>query len=75
MLAYDLIGFQTADDQANFVSYLTSELGLAVCGEVVTSAYGTTRCAVFPIGIDADTFAQQAARAASVRGRCRRSEP
>jgi trehalose 6-phosphate synthase len=65
MLAYDLIGFQTADDQTNFLSYLTSDLGLQVHDGVVTSPYGTSRCEVFPIGIDADKFALQAAKAVS----------
>jgi trehalose 6-phosphate synthase len=65
MLAYDLIGFQTDDDRDNFVGYLRSELGLRVEGEVTTSRYGKSRCAVFPIGIDPEKFAMQAARAAS----------
>jgi trehalose 6-phosphate synthase len=65
MLAYDLIGFQTQDDCENFLSYVESELGLVVRDGVVTSRYGTSRAAVFPIGIDPEKFAQQAARAAS----------
>jgi trehalose 6-phosphate synthase len=65
MLAYDLIGFQTEDDYENFASYLSSTLGLAVEDGVVTSPYGNTRIAVFPIGIDAEKFARQAARAIS----------
>ena len=65
MLAYDLIGFQTEDDYENFASYLSSTLGLAVEDGVVTSPHGKTRIAVFPIGIDAEKFARQAARAIS----------
>ena len=65
MLAYDLIGFQTEDDHENFASYLSSTLGLAVEDGVVTSPHGKTRIAVFPIGIDAEKFARQAARAIS----------
>jgi trehalose 6-phosphate synthase len=65
MLAYDLIGFQTQDDCENFLGYLSSELGLDVENGVVTSRYGTSRVAVFPIGIDPDKFAQQAAKAVS----------
>ena len=65
MLAYDLIGFQTRDDCENFLGYLRSDLGLVIENGVVTSPYGTSRVAVFPIGIDPDKFAQQAARAAS----------
>jgi trehalose 6-phosphate synthase len=65
MLAYDLIGFQTDDDRDNFVGYLRSDLGLKVEDGVATSRYGKSRCAVFPIGIDPEKFAVQAARAAS----------
>jgi len=65
MLAYDLIGFQTEHDSANFIAYLRSELGLQVDGGVVTSRFGTSRIAAFPIGIDVDGFAAQAQRASS----------
>ena len=65
MLAYDLIGFQTEDDCENFASYLSSTLGLAVEGGVVPSQHGTTRIAVFPIGIDVEKFAHQATKALS----------
>src|SRR5450755_2760782 len=65
MLAYDLIGFQTSDDCDNFLSYVEQELGLVVKGGVVTSRYGASRAAVFPIGIDPEKFAQQAAKAVS----------
>ena len=65
MLAYDQIGFQTEDDCENFASYLSSTLGLVVDDGVVTSRQGTTRIAVFPIGIDVEKFARQAAKAIS----------
>jgi trehalose 6-phosphate synthase len=65
MLAYDLIGFQTQDDCENFLSYVQSELGLVVQDGVVTSRYGRTRVGVFPIGIDVEKFAVQAAKAVS----------
>nr|HEV8011023.1 trehalose-6-phosphate synthase [Bradyrhizobium sp.] len=65
MLAYDLIGFQTGDDCENFIGYLSSELGLAVENGVVTSRHGRSRVAVFPIGIDPEKFAMQAAKAVS----------
>jgi trehalose 6-phosphate synthase len=71
MLAYDLIGFQTKDDCENFLGYLSSNLGLEIDlwrdGEsgIVTSRYGTTGVAVFPIGIDVEKFALQAAKAVS----------
>jgi trehalose 6-phosphate synthase len=65
MLAYDLIGFQTQDDCENFLGYLSSDLGLEVENGIVATRYGTSRIAVFPIGIDPEKFAQQAARAVS----------
>ena len=65
MLAYDLIGFQTDDDCENFASYLTSTLGLVVDDGVVMSRHGATRIAVFPIGIDVEKFARQAAKSVS----------
>ncbi len=65
MLAYDLIGFQTEDDCENFLGYLSADLGLAIEDGVVTSRYGTSRIAVFPIGIDPEKFAQHAAKAMS----------
>jgi trehalose 6-phosphate synthase len=65
MLAYDLIGFQTQDDCENFLSYVESDLGRVVAGGVVTSRYGSSHVAVFPIGIDPEKFAKQAAKAVS----------
>ena len=66
MLAYDLIGFQTEDDCENFAGYLSATLGLAVAdGIVMSQQHGPTRLAVFPIGIDVDKFARQAAKAVS----------
>jgi trehalose 6-phosphate synthase len=66
MLAYDLIGFQTDDDCENFASYLSSTLGLVVAdGVVMSQRHGATRIAVFPIGIDVEKFARQAAKAVS----------
>jgi trehalose 6-phosphate synthase len=62
MLAYDLIGFQTEDDCENFMSYVREDLGLTARADVVISRHGRTRLAVFPIGIDADKFAQYAAK-------------
>jgi trehalose 6-phosphate synthase len=65
MLAYDLIGFQTEDDCENFLGYLSSCLGLASDDGVVISRHGKSRIAVFPIGIDPEKFALQAAKAVS----------
>jgi trehalose 6-phosphate synthase len=65
MLAYDLIGFQTAQDCDNFLAYVSDDLGLVVRDAVVTSHHGRTRLAVFPIGIDAEKFSTAAAKAVS----------
>jgi trehalose 6-phosphate synthase len=63
MLAYDLIGFQTEEDRDNFLGYVRENLDLPTHDDVVVSRAGRTRAAVFPIGIDAEKFAQQAAKA------------
>jgi trehalose 6-phosphate synthase len=65
MLSYDLIGFQTEGDMANFIDYLRHELGMPVVDGVVRSAYGSTRLASFPIGINVGDFAGRAAKAIS----------
>ena len=64
MLAYDLIGFQTEEDCENFLSFVRDDLALKVSSDgIVTSRFGRTRLAVFPIGIDAEKFASAAAKA------------
>jgi trehalose 6-phosphate synthase len=63
MLAYDLIGFQTQDDEHNFADYLGNELGLDVVNQSVASRRGVSHIGAFPIGIDADAFAARAAKA------------
>ena len=63
MLAYDLIGFQTDDDRRNFEDYLQFEFALPVVDGAVTSKYGLTQLATFPIGIDVDEFASRATKA------------
>jgi trehalose 6-phosphate synthase len=65
MLAYDLLGFQTREDQQNFKDYLKQELGIAATGDMVRSSFGKSRLATFPIGVDVDDFASRAARAAN----------
>lgn len=65
MLAYDVIGFQTEDDCDRFADYLRSELDLTVENGTVVSRYGVSQLAAFPIGIDVDGFATQAAKAAT----------
>jgi len=66
MLAFDLIGFQTAQDSENFAAYVREALGLVVQHDgIVISQHGRTRLQVFPIGIDAEKFAAAAAKAVS----------
>src|SRR5258705_4826301 len=63
MLAYDLIGFQTEEDCEISLGYVKQDLGLAVDKVIVVATHGKARAAVFPIGIDPQKFAQQAAKA------------
>ena len=65
MLAYDLIGFQTDDDRKNFEEGLKRDLGFTVANGCVTSEYGYTRLATFPIGIDPEDFAARAVKASN----------
>jgi trehalose 6-phosphate synthase len=62
LLHYDLVGFQTEDDTTNFAEYVEHELGLKVDADGRVA--GTkARLASFPIGIDAEGFAQAALKA------------
>jgi trehalose 6-phosphate synthase len=63
MLSYDLIGFQTDEDQLNFTHYLAQEFSIKALGDTVKSERGWTRLRTFPIGIDAKTFAERAVKA------------
>jgi trehalose 6-phosphate synthase len=65
MLAYDLIGFQTDTDRANFTELVRQELRISCSGSVIRSRFGTCRVATFPIGIDVQEFADRAQRAAA----------
>ncbi len=62
LLAYDLVGFQTIDDQTYFEDYAEHELG-AIRDRHDALRYGrrSIRLGVFPVGIDAEQFAQMAA--------------
>jgi trehalose 6-phosphate synthase len=64
MLSYDLIGFQTDDDLANFSEYVSRELGLEPTENGYMNAAGT-RLATFPIGIDVKAFSERATKAAA----------
>ncbi|WP_102958658.1 alpha,alpha-trehalose-phosphate synthase (UDP-forming) [Mangrovicella endophytica] len=57
MLAYDLVGFQTESDRRNFVAFCVQELdGVEGADGTVSVAGRSVRAAVFPIGIDAESF-------------------
>ncbi len=62
MLAYDLVGFQTDEDRDNFAALLRHELRVPCNGLNFNGRYGTCRLATFPIGIDAEDFADSALR-------------
>ncbi len=65
MLAYDVIGFQTENDVANFTEYVERELGVLLDGDTLRQGGNVTRLGVFPIGIDVKTFSERATKAAA----------
>jgi len=68
LCAYDLVGFQTAADLESFRDYLLRQGGGEDLGRGRLRAFGRTlQAEVFPIGIDIDAVAQQAAAAEESR--------
>jgi trehalose 6-phosphate synthase len=67
MLSYDLVGFQTATDRDNFCRFAVSELGAELTDEWLVLHGRRIRAGVFPIGIDAERFAQFATSAEATR--------
>jgi trehalose 6-phosphate synthase len=69
---YDLVGFQTETDAANFVRYLDGEVGLKrIDADSFVFDGRTVQAGVFPVGVETETFARLARRAiesAFVRG-------
>ena len=62
MFEFDLVGFQTQTDLGNFNRYAEEHVGIRVHPDGTFRFRGhTTRAAAFPIGIDADAFAEMAA--------------
>src|SRR5262249_24048560 len=58
---YDLIGFQTKTDQANFCRFACEHMGGEMArDEVLRVAGNTVLAAVFPAGINVDSFAAMA---------------
>ena len=65
LMAYDVIGFQTAVDLRAFRDYVRFEADGTIHPDGRVTAYGRTAlAAAFPIGIDTDDFAQLAAETA-----------
>jgi len=60
LLAYDLVGFQTRDALEAFSDYVGRELELSISEGVVEAGGRRTRIGAFPIGIEAEAFAQLA---------------
>jgi trehalose 6-phosphate synthase len=66
LLQYDLVGFQTEKDVANFSRYMTSEglaegtFGTSENQIVIRSGERCTRIGSFPVGIDVDEFQHSA---------------
>jgi trehalose 6-phosphate synthase len=66
--AYDLVGLQTSNDLRNFHDYLYREgVGYALADGLLQAYDKTLRAQDFPIGIDAEGFAQMAVSAEAVR--------
>ncbi len=62
LCAYDLVGFQTADDVRAFLGYITGEAGGRAGPDGDFVAFGRrARAGAYPIGIDAQAFAGLAA--------------
>jgi trehalose 6-phosphate synthase len=68
MCAYDLVGFQTEDDLSGFRDYLVRWGGAESTPNGEITAFGRRlRAAVFPIGIDVEAVAEQAAQSVASR--------
>lgn len=61
MCDYSIIGFQSDQDRCNFTRYLLEDCFGMNCGDGIYEAFGTTiKIETYPIGIDADSFADAA---------------
>jgi trehalose 6-phosphate synthase len=56
LFAFDLVGFQTADDLERFREHVRRAYGGAVRGDAVSAFGREIRVGAFPIGIDVDQF-------------------
>lgn len=62
LLAHDIVGFQTPQDQEHFLGALR-EHGISVQGHTARHGQHVMRSVVTPVGIDVDTFRSLASRA------------
>lgn len=68
MCAYDLVGFQTESDLNGFLDYLLRSTNAEILPSGEISVFGRRlRAASFPIGIDVDAIADQAAQSVGSR--------
>ncbi len=68
LFAYDLVGFQTPEYRHAFEEYVLNEAGGAAMADGRLRAFGRSlQAGAFPIGIDADEFAEMAGAAAARR--------
>jgi trehalose 6-phosphate synthase len=65
MMSFDIIGFQTEDDVANFADYLTRELGLTGRNNTFVINGRRVHLHAFPIGINVEEFAERAAKSSA----------
>jgi trehalose 6-phosphate synthase len=62
---YDLVGFQTDNDAANFARYLAKELGMpSHIPRVHSGEESSMRIGTFPVGVETEEFQRRARRAA-----------
>jgi trehalose 6-phosphate synthase len=76
LCAYDVVGFQTAEDMTAFLDAIIRRAGGTAASEGHIHAFGRVLVAgVFPIGVDSETIAEAAAVTATSRaaGRLRES--
>ncbi|MEG6510226.1 trehalose-6-phosphate synthase [Methyloligella sp. 2.7D] len=63
LMAFDVVGFQTKSDRENFARYVYGFMnGEKLAGDILTAQGQSTHAAVFPIGIDVESFAKLAAK-------------
>lgn len=61
LVEYDLVGFQTKTDQANFLRFMCGFMqGEMLTDDLVRVGAKTVTASVFPVGIDVDAFAAMA---------------